>query len=58
MTPFKCPKCGSEYFSRDIRAGVALDTVRCNGESSAGPGRCDWRVVWPVGESSEESSND
>lgn len=54
MTRFKCPKCGSEYFSRDVirtdnqNGWVVRDTVRCNGESSAGPDRCDWRGAWPV----------
>lgn len=56
--PFKCPKCGSPYFGRDmVRLGrevVPLPTVRCHG-SSSGPiiygddrGVCPWRGVWPV----------
>lgn len=54
MTPFKCQKCGGPYFSRDVVAdqssphGVkVLDTVRCNGDSSGGQRRCDWRGEWP-----------
>lgn len=49
---FTCPKCGGHYFGRDagILDGdvVALDTVRCHGDSSGGPRRCDWRGVWPL----------
>jgi hypothetical protein len=52
--PFRCPRCGGGYFSRDIVKDPAspyglrvLDTVQCNGQSSAGPGRCDWRGEWP-----------
>lgn len=47
--PFVCPQCGSEYFSTD-----ADGTVRCNGESSAGPRRCDWRGEWPPAVLSQE----
>lgn len=60
---FKCPKCGSPYFGRDMAHGNAgimpLPTVKCHG-SSSGPiiygdylGRCPWRGVWPV-ESKED----
>lgn len=61
--PFKCPKCGSPYFGRDMGLlngnVVALNTIKCHG-SSSGPiiygdhrGMCPWRGVWPV-ESKEE----
>jgi len=51
---FRCPKCGSPYFGRDVVEGedgkpMVLETVRCHGDSS-GPkiyGKCDWRGVWP-----------
>lgn len=51
---FTCPKCGSPYFGRDTALVdgkiKVLDTVRCHGDSSGGPKRCDWHGVWPVKE--------
>jgi hypothetical protein len=48
MEEFKCPKCGGPHFGRELSPdGTPMSTVRCHGESSAGPGRCDWRGVWP-----------
>lgn len=57
---FKCPKCGSSHFGRDIgKDCVPLDTVRCHGDIG-GKGKgwpmCDWRGVWPPKE--EEKSDD
>lgn len=46
--PFICPRCGSEYFGRDVaQDGTPLPTVRCHGQSSTGPATCDWRGTWP-----------
>lgn len=46
--PFICPKCGSPHFGRDVaQDGTPLPTARCHGQSSTGPGTCDWHGQWP-----------
>lgn len=45
MTDFKCPKCGSPYFSRDVdikgEKVIVLKTVCCHGAA------CGWKGVFP-----------
>ena len=41
---FKCPKCGSPYFGRDVAPdGTILPTVRCHGLGGDDGPPCDWR---------------